>query len=165
MKQFQTNLINSIFKADLLISNRKSSKQSLDLDSFNKVISSIKQLVKILNYNERLPIFLICQNKQYSTLIKKYIIARNLNIFLISYKVAVTLKVAAIFFLIDCEDSNLLSSKIQQQSNSIIYLVEKNNKNKKYFGEYIMDLDIICIKQILFILTIIKKVKNTYENI
>jgi len=130
MKQFQTNLINSIFKADLLISNRKSSKQSLDLDSFNKVISSIKQLVKILNYNERLPIFLICQNKQYSTLIKKYIIARNLNIFLISYKVAVTLKVAAIFFLIDCEDSNLLSSKIQQQSNSIIYLVEKIIKIK-----------------------------------
>lgn len=170
MKQLTTNLINSIFKSDLLIFKNIVPKQNLDLNiiEFNKIVSSIKQLVKILDDNKRLPLFIVCQNKQYNILIKKYIIGnlkKDLGIYLLSYKSAVALKIPGVYFIIDCENSNLLCTKIQQQSHSIIYLVEKSSKNKKYFGEYLLDLNIICIKQILFIIAIIKKTKNIYENL
>ena len=99
-------------------------------------------------------------------LLKKYLCSnsnKSSNIFLITYKTAVTLKIPAIFFLIDCENSGLLCSKIYQQSNSLVFLIEKTYSNKNYFGEYILDLNIISVKQILFILTIIKQIKNTDE--
>ena len=54
MKQLTTNLINSIFKSDLLIFKNIVPKQNLDLNiiEFNKIVSSIKQLVKILDNNK-----------------------------------------------------------------------------------------------------------------
>jgi hypothetical protein len=170
MKQLTTNLINSIFKSDLLIFKTILSKQKLHLNiiEFHKIVSSIKQLVKVLDSNKKLPLFIVCQNKQYNILIKKYIIGnlkKDFGIYLLSYKSAVALKMPGVYFIIDCEDSNLLCTKIQQQSHSIIYLIEKSNKNKKYFGEYVLDLNIICIKQIIFILAIIKKIKNIYESL
>lgn len=170
MKQLTTNLINSIFKSDLLIFKTILSKQKLYLNiiEFHKIVSSIKQLVKVLDSNKKLPLFVVCQNKQYNILIKKYIIGnlkKDFGIYLLSYKSAVALKMPGVYFIIDCEDSNLLCTKIQQQSHSIIYLIEKSNKNKKYFGEYVLDLNIICIKQIIFILAIIKKIKNIHESL
>jgi len=170
MKQLPTNLINSIFKSDLLIFKNILSKQTLylNINEFHKLVSSVKQLIKILDSNKKLPLCIVCQNKQYSLLIKKYVTGyfkNSLEVYLISYKAAVALKTPAVYFIIDCEDSNLLCTKIQQQSHSIIYLVEKNHNNKKHFGEYTLDVNIICIKQILFILAIIKKTKSMYENI
>ena len=170
MKQISTHLISSIFKSDLLVFKDILSNQNLQLNinKFYKLVYSIKQLIKILNFTKKLPLLIICQNKQYNILIKKYIITnsdQNLRVFLLSYKVAVSLKMPGIYFIIDCDDSTALCAKIRQQSNSIIYLVEKNYKNKQDLGEYLLDLNIICIKQILFILTVIKKTKNIYENI
>jgi hypothetical protein len=170
MKQLETKLINSIFKSDLLLFKDYTYNQTIEINisSFNKILSSIKQLTKILESNKKLPLFLVCQNKQYSLLIKRYMVQKKKQtsqVCLISYKSAVTLKIPAIFFLIDCNDSNLLCSKIQQQSNSIIYLIEKKQYNQKTFGEYFLDLNIISIKQILFILSIIKKIKNINANI
>lgn len=166
MKSLQTKLITSIFKSDLLVSQKN--KINVNSDRLNKIIISIKQLIKIIELNKNLPLFLICQNKQYSTIIKKYLclgFKKGPSVFLITYKTAVSLKVPAIFFLIDCENSGLLCSKIYQQSNSLIFIVEKTYLNKKYLGEYALDLNIIYIKQILFILTIIKKIKGTHEDI
>lgn len=172
MKKLKTTLISSIFKGDLLLSEKKSSKQVVELSiyNFNSIVASLKQLIKILESNKKLPLFLVCQNKQYSILIKKFLtenysLKETEHIFLITYKTAVTLKLTAIYFLIDCQDSGLLCTKIQQQSNSIIYLVEKSDLKKKHLGEYILNLNIVCIKQIIFILTIIKKAKNINESI
>jgi hypothetical protein len=166
MKLLQTKLIKSIFKSDLLIF--KQDITNTNISQFNKIIISIKQLIKIIELNKKLPLFLICQNKQYSMLIKKYLCFNSpkvSNVFLITYKTAVTLKTPAIYLLIDCENSGLFCSKIYQQSNSLIFSIEKTHLNQNYLGEYILDLNIICVKQILFILTIIKKIKSTYENI
>lgn len=170
MKSLSAHLINSILKSDLLMFKDVLSHQNLQLNinKFYKLVYSIKQLVKIIESNKNLPLFIVCQNKQYNILIKKYIVGnltKNLEVFLLSYKSAVSLKISGVYFIIDCDNSVALCAKIQQQSNSIICLVEKNHKNKQYFGEYILDLNIICIKQILFVLTVIKKTKNIYENI
>lgn len=166
MKLLHTKLITSIFKSDLLISQLN--KVDMNIDHFNKTIISIKQLIKILELNKNLPLFLICQNKQYSMLIKKYLCLRfkkSPNIFLITYKTAAILKTSGVFFLIDCKNSGMLCSKIYQKSNSLIFIVEKTYLNQKYLGEYSLDLNIIYIKQLLFILTIIIKIKSIYENI
>ena len=99
---------------------------------------------------------------------KKYIEINSqvlIGIFFISYKQAVTLKVEAIYILLDCENVNLLSSKIQSQSNSILFLIERKYKNFKNSGEYFVDLNINSIKQVMFILTIIKKIKLINANI
>lgn len=166
MKTLQTKLITSIFKSDLLIT--KQNTTNFNLSGFNKIIISIKQLIKIIECNKKLPLFLICQNKQYSMLIKRYLYLNSheaSNTFLITYKTAVTLKAPAVYILIDCENSGLLCSKIYQQSNSLVFLIEKTYLNQHSFGEYNLGLNIICVKQILFLLTIIKKIKSTYENI
>jgi len=170
MKELQTRLINSIFKADLLLfkDRRLNKTLSININSLNQIVSSIKQLIKALHSNRNLPLFLVCQNKQYSILLKRYLgldDKKNRQIFIISYKVAVTLRIPAVYFLIDCQDSSLLCTKIQQQSNSLIYLIEKKNINKVSKGEYILSLNLTCIKQILFILTLIKKIKINNENI
>ena len=170
MKELQTRLINSIFKADLLLfkDRRLNKTLSINMNSLNQIVSSIKQLIKVMYSNKNLPLFLVCQNKQYSILLKKYLgldDKKNRQIFIVSYKVAVTLRISAVYFLIDCQDSNLLCTKIQQQSNSLIYLIEKRNINKVAKGEYILGLNLTCIKQILFILTLIKKIKIHNENI
>lgn len=165
MKYFKTKLILSLFQSDLLLFKENVSSELLksNINNFNSVLSSIKQLTKIIECNQKIPLFIVCQNKQYSMLIKKYIIfskRKDVDIFLVTYKTAVTLKVPAIYFIIECENSNSLCLKIQKHSNSIIYLIEKNHLNKKSFGEYIMNLNIICVKQILFILTLVKKIKK-----
>jgi hypothetical protein len=66
-------------------------------------------------------------------LIKKYLCFNSpkvSNVFLITYKTAVTLKTPAIYLLIDCENSGLFCSKIYQQSNSLIFSIEKTHLNQ-----------------------------------
>ena len=162
MKRIQTKLIKSILKTDfLLLKNFNNNIINLDILNIKSCIISIKQLIKILNINKNLVLFIVCQNKQYNVLIKKYLInfySNKNKIFLISYKVAVTLKMPAIYFLLDCENIGLLSKKIQEQSNSIIYIV--SFEFKKNFGEYYFNTSVLYIKQILFFLCLIKKIKN-----
>jgi|CryBogDrversion2_11_1035321.scaffolds.fasta_scaffold01168_2 hypothetical protein len=163
MKFIKTKLITGLYNSDLL-----SLKNTSNIGMFTQILISIKQLIKVIELNKKLPLFLICQNKQYSILMKNYIEINSqelIGIFFISYKQAVTLKVEAIYILLDCENVNLLSSKIQSQSNSILFLIERKYKNFKNSGEYFVDLNINSIKQVMFILTIIKKIKLINANI
>lgn len=159
MRKFKTKFIKTVLNCDFFATN-KTEFNILKLTEFTK---SIKQLIKIIQQNKNLPIFLICQNKQHRILLKNYINKKRNKIFVVSSKTAVALNVNGIFILLHCENSFLLSQKIQQKSNSILFSIDGESSLSKYYEYYSLNTNMVYLKQILFIITLLNKITKSYE--
>lgn len=160
MKTFQSLFIKALINSDTF----SLKNNAVDIFFFTEKLKSIKQLVKILYQRNQLPIFIVCPNKQYNILLSKYLRSET-KLFLISSKNAVTLKVPGIFLLIDCEDSFFLTKKIYQTSNSVVFTFDQNISLKTPRDYYSILTKSIYLKQILFFISLLKKVTKNYENI
>jgi hypothetical protein len=149
MKILNTTLIINLLQSDLI-------KTGLSYPIYLKLIN---QFIKVLTYKPNLPLYFICNNKQYKILFKKYVENKNLNIYFLTLKESLSIKTVGIFFLINIEDDNLIIKKLLASSLSLIIVINENlSKTQSDF--YKLPANFNNLKHIVFFIALMNKIKN-----
>lgn len=166
MKHFNNKLLLTAIQSDLIIIDNSLSIP-LIFSSYTYILKNLKQLTRVLQ--NVLPIVFVCNDKQQIMLIRRFLINRLQfsKILIVSLKDAVNIKVPAIFIFFSVLDTDLITTKIKNNSNSIIFII--NNKaaiNNIAFDFYSLRVALRKLNQILFIIAVINKTlkfKKNYE--
>ena len=149
MKILNTTLIINLLQSDLI-------KTGLSYPIYLKLIN---QFIKVLAYKPNLPLYFICNNKQYKILFKKYVENKNLNIYFLTLKESLSIKTVGIFFLINIEDDNLIIKKLLASSLSLIIVINENlSRTQSDF--YKLPANFNNLKHIVFFIALMNKIKN-----